>query len=261
MKRLIVTADDLGLDTARDRGVMDAFDRGLVTSASLIASGPTARQGATDAKKRAGLSLGLHLCLVQGRPVATPDDVPTLVNARGHLPASVLHLAMLRPRWQDLEREVLAQYLRFLDLVGTKPAFVNTHQHAQLLPPVLDVMLQLCRVHDIPRVRYPAEQQPLRPNLRLRSWLWPAATAIARFERPRLDAAGLRHPDRMVGGPESGRLTARHLQRLLKRLSPGTTELVVHPSEGTAELAALTDPEVVAALDRAGVERIPFHAL
>ena len=41
MKRLIVNADDLGADEARNRGIFEAIDAGVVTSVSLLANGPS----------------------------------------------------------------------------------------------------------------------------------------------------------------------------------------------------------------------------
>ncbi len=260
MKRLIITADDLGMSEAVDAGVLASFDRGLVTSASLIACGPTAASAVEQTAARPDLSLGLHLCFVQGTPVSDPQTIRSLVDGDELLP-SVVHLAFRGPTRTDLAVEAQAQLLRFVTLTGQTPAFVNTHQHAQLLPAVLQTIIELCNEHGIPRVRLPAEQHPVRPNRRPRSWLWPAATLVALAGRGALSRAGLRHPDRMVGGPESGRLTRGGLRKLIGSLTDGTTELVVHPSSGTEELAALTDPAIARDLLDAGVRRIPFHAL
>ena len=42
--KLIVTADDLGIAPERDEGIFEAFEHGIVTSASLLVNGVTARE-------------------------------------------------------------------------------------------------------------------------------------------------------------------------------------------------------------------------
>jgi predicted glycoside hydrolase/deacetylase ChbG (UPF0249 family) len=41
---LIVTADDLGIGKDRDDGILAAFQQGIVTNASLLVNGCSARQ-------------------------------------------------------------------------------------------------------------------------------------------------------------------------------------------------------------------------
>lgn len=45
--KLIVTADDLGIAPERDEGIFEAFEHGVVTSASLLVNGSTAREAGT----------------------------------------------------------------------------------------------------------------------------------------------------------------------------------------------------------------------
>jgi len=253
--RLIVTADDLGVGPDMDDGILAAADAGAITSASVLVGGPTAdRLGrATE------LCLGLHLAFVQGRPVSE-QPLPTLAPGGQFLP-SALVLARSRIDPNELHVEAEAQVRRFVDLVGRLPAFVNTHQHTQLLPSVRRVLLRVCERWAIARVRLPAEQRPLVVGTRARSVLWPLATAVALASRGSLRRAGLRFPDRMMGGPSSGGLTVPRLKRLLKDLRHPTTELVVHPARGSSDLAALTDPAVVDLLKSLSAERIPFDAL
>ena len=47
MKQLIINADDFGADEARNAGIIEAIQKGVATSASLLANGP-ALQGNGD---------------------------------------------------------------------------------------------------------------------------------------------------------------------------------------------------------------------
>ena len=53
-RRLVVNADDAGVDAARDAAILDAFDRGIVTSASVVANGRAVEGVAPGKAVRAG---------------------------------------------------------------------------------------------------------------------------------------------------------------------------------------------------------------
>src|SRR5256885_16938520 len=75
--RLVVNADDFGLSTGVNRGILEAHAAGVVSSVSVLVNAP----GWTDALRRLrdvgpapapapGLGVGLHLHLTMGRPVS-----------------------------------------------------------------------------------------------------------------------------------------------------------------------------------------------
>ena len=50
MAELIVNADDLGNGSCRDRGIFEAFQNGIVTSASILANGETFTEAMQEAR-------------------------------------------------------------------------------------------------------------------------------------------------------------------------------------------------------------------
>lgn len=115
MRRLIVNADDFGRSPGVNRGVVEAVDAGVVTSASLMVRWPAAEPAARLARDRRGLSLGLHVDLAEwtfrdrqwraSYQVADPDD-PVAARA-------------------ELARQLGA----FERLVGRPPTHLDSHQH------------------------------------------------------------------------------------------------------------------------------------
>jgi predicted glycoside hydrolase/deacetylase ChbG (UPF0249 family) len=75
---LIVTADDFGFCSERDRGILEAYREGVVTSACLLVTGSSVEKAVCMAKE-GELALGMHLNLTEGPPVSAPEDVPTLL--------------------------------------------------------------------------------------------------------------------------------------------------------------------------------------
>jgi len=60
---LIVNADDFGLSDGVNRGIVEAHERGIVTSASLMVWHDAARAAAAYARGRPQLDVGVHLDL------------------------------------------------------------------------------------------------------------------------------------------------------------------------------------------------------
>jgi predicted glycoside hydrolase/deacetylase ChbG (UPF0249 family) len=80
MIRLIVSADDLGANPARNRGILEAFSLGIVTSASLLANGEAFCE-AVDLAGDARLPVGVHLNLSEG--FSLTGNVPALTDQQG----------------------------------------------------------------------------------------------------------------------------------------------------------------------------------
>jgi len=288
VRRLIVSADDLGLTPAVDRGIIAAVAAGAVTSVGVMAS---LVEPETLRALPADVSLGVHLNLTTGAPLSSPATVPSLVDARGEF-LSLATLARravtgrIRPR--DVEQELGAQLARMRAL-GATIDHVDSHEHVHLLPGVTGAAVRAARRAGVHRIRSHW------PRL-----LAPSAAAMAAYYRAhprrvlthgvkrllalRLRLAGLAMPDGMVassllaapvaGGP------LRQWEAIAASLPPGTWELVVHPADlrlvGSAaererlgdlvesrgaELAALTAPEFQTTLRAHGVELVSFAAI
>ena len=142
MGRLIVNADDYGISHERDQGIEHGFSHGCVSSVTLLLAGDSASFFPYK-QVSATLSLGLHLNLTEGAPMAGAQRVPSLVGAdgkmlgkhgfRARLAAGDVNLA-------EVEVEVEAQLRRFEALVGRKPSHVDSHQHVHVLPALVRVI-------------------------------------------------------------------------------------------------------------------------
>lgn len=83
-----------------NRGIFDAFDHGIVTSASLMVRGEAAAGAVAGAAPRTGLALGLHLDLGEWRYGDTGWELAyEIVNAEdvGAVEAEIAHQPALSP--------------------------------------------------------------------------------------------------------------------------------------------------------------------
>jgi hopanoid biosynthesis associated protein HpnK len=278
---LIINADDFGLSPGINRGVIEAYRHGMVTSVSLMATGDAFDDAVALSLAHPELSIGVHLTLVEGAPVRPPGDIPSLVQRDGRFPGS---LGAFVKRWlsgrirpEDMARELDAQVEKVLDR-GIAVDKLDSHMHLHMLPGVLPSVLATARRHGIKAIRRPVEQlryRHERPGV-LTLARRAALSAITAAQGRGIAASGLYAPDHFSGLGESGALTARGLERFLRGLAPGVTEIMTHPGyhdpvldrwpesrrycrEG--DLRALLSEEVQQALQNLRIELTTFRQL
>lgn len=245
MRRLIVSADDFGLSSGVNAGILGAHRNGILTNAGLMVTGAACDEAARLARETPTLSVGLHLVLVQGRAAVLPPAIPRLVGADGMFrtsPVAAGFRYFFTPRIRaELAREIRAQ-LEAFSATGLPLSHVDGHLNVHVHPTVLNILLQFAPDYGIRALRLPRE--PLRTSLRLdrRAPARKVAEAaifrsLARYAAPRLAAHGIRWVDRVFGLHQSGHVTEAYLLGVLAALPRGTTEIYCHASHVDAEAA------------------------
>jgi chitin disaccharide deacetylase len=111
---LIVNGDDFGRSQGVNRGVIAAYERGILTSASLMVRWPVAAKAAAYARGKS-LSVGLHLDL--GEWVYRDDQWRIRYEVvESQSPATI-------------RGEINRQLKRFEQLMGSFPTHLDSHQH------------------------------------------------------------------------------------------------------------------------------------
>jgi len=124
MKYLIVNGDDFGASRGINRGIVDAHQRGILTSTSLLVNTPWSAQAAELSRSAPEMSVGLHADL----------------RNEFHANAGPARL-----------RAVLdAQLARFEVLMGRSPTHLDSHHNAHRDPRALPFFLDLAREHSLP---------------------------------------------------------------------------------------------------------------
>lgn len=227
---LIVNADDFGISEAVNRGVVEAHERGIVTSASLMATGPKFEHAVELAHRCPRLALGVHLTLTEQPPLT---ETPSLMTGERRLPAHTAELLKALFRRQVLLPEVyreLDAQIRRVRAAGISIGHLDGHQHVHVLPGVARVVAELARVHGIPFVRYPSERVH-GYMLADGGYARRVAEQIAlRLFCARSRLKGLRRSDEFVGFYFGGRLHEANLATALRKLPrAGCVELMCHP--------------------------------
>jgi hopanoid biosynthesis associated protein HpnK len=277
LKQLIVNADDLGLTPGVNRGVLRAFQDGIVTSASLLVTGSAFEDAVGLARQNPGLDVGLHLALVEERSVLGREVLPTLVDEMGRFPSTsseFFRRAFLgRIRWDEVEREIAAQIARF-QKTGLRLSHLDSHQHLHMFPPIFQIVRRLTSRMD--HVWIPNSAGPWRksPGVQMGRWAQQLGLNLTCLSARTLHGPRLsRTPDGMFGFDVSGCLTRPALEGTLRKIPEGLYELVCHPGEDDVdtrtrynhwgyrwaeELKALAAPETRVFLKEQGIALTSF---
>jgi hopanoid biosynthesis associated protein HpnK len=240
MSSIIINADDFGLCSCVNEGIIFAHKNGVLSSATLMANMPGFGQAVALSAENPGLGVGVHLNLLRGLPLSPPAVVPALLGPDGRFlvsPAKLLaRIVSGRAGRDQVEREMRAQIEKALR-AGIIPSHLDSEKHLHAFPPVFRVVIGLAAEYGIKKVRYIRE-------FRLSRHASQSAKAVflslcsARV-RARIGAAGLVIVDRFYGICNSGRMTAAALRRLIERPGEGSAEIMVHPGYARPELFAL----------------------
>jgi predicted glycoside hydrolase/deacetylase ChbG (UPF0249 family) len=133
---LVVNADDLGYSDGVNRGIFEAHERGIVTSASLMVRRPAAAAAADGARAHPRLGIGLHVDLGEWeyaggawRSVEAPVDERDAAAAAG---------------------EIRRQLDVFRALLDRDPTHLDSHQHVHRREPARSVLLELAAALEVP---------------------------------------------------------------------------------------------------------------
>ena len=231
--KLIVNADDFGIAESVNRGIVEAHDRGIVTSTSIMATGAAFEHAVALARARPRLAVGVHLVLTEHRPLIGAEAAASLVGADGGFAPHLKDLLAKQLRGglvlEEVRRELDTQINR-VRAAGIDISHLDGHQHVHVLPGVARIVAELAVAHGVRAVRYPAERVRGYMLGRVRhAWRVVEQAALGLFCAAS-PLKRLRRSDDFVGFFFGGRLDEANLATLLAGLpSGGTVELMCHP--------------------------------
>jgi predicted glycoside hydrolase/deacetylase ChbG (UPF0249 family) len=225
---LIVNADDFGYTRGVNRGIVEAHEHGIVTSASLMVKQRAAEEASAYVREQTQLSLGLHVELRRWR------------LRRLRLVRSTRAFAKLR---EAVAIDVRAQLDRFRRLAGADPTHLDSHQHRHRHEPARSILLDLAEELGIPlrefdpRVRYCGDFYG-----QINGQPWPQGI----LPETLIDLLGRLPPGVTELGSHPG--YADDLRTRYNR-------------ERAQEISTLCDPAVRGAIDRLGIKLVTFRDL
>ncbi|MGI6571953.1 MAG: carbohydrate deacetylase [Fermentimonas sp.] len=222
---LIVRGDDMGKNFGRNEGFIKSFEEGILTSASIMATGLYFDEAVKYCKEHPELAAGIHITLADGtqRPVLSPEEVPSLVNAKGFFFESAGEIE--DPSEEEMEKEIRAQVKKARDS-GLHFVYLDWHRN---VPPAAELIIaKVCA----------DEKLIYGPSEALTEYGY---ESIRLLEGETFPSVIL--PDgqkAFYGGPANSKENEEAFYEKLANLKPGKWITVIHPGCADANRASTT---------------------
>jgi hopanoid biosynthesis associated protein HpnK len=272
-KYIIVTADDLGRSSSVNVAIAKAYDKGIVTSASLMAGEEAFEEAVEIVRKSSHLSSGIHVTLCDGRSVLKPSQIPDLVDQDGCFeknPARAWVNYMRSGILGQIEAEVEAQFNR-LEKAGIHITHVNGHHHLQMHPLIFEMLCREASKRGVGWIRIPNES--LSVVLSWHSFLrgvmpfveWGVFRLLKAYNLKSARKYGINVVCNSLGLSWTGKLDEESFLDLLGNSKGWIDEIFTHPDvsteAGQRELQALTSAKVRDKLVSLGIEPVGYGDL
>ena len=236
---LVINADDFGRNDAVNAAVVESFRRGIVTSTSIVATGPAFDQAVALKRELPELGVGIHLAATEYIPALPPTKIASLVGPDGRFyPRSeqfrrmALHVRMR----EDLLLEWDAQISKVAD-AGIELSHIDGHGHCHAHPAAAGVVLELAQRYGIKNVRLPVEPIWWKPGLALSSRFVAKTGLNLASQMARAVWQGkLRFLDSFYGFSHGGQITKEVIRQVATSMQPGISELMVHVATSKDQL-------------------------
>ena len=231
--------------------------------------GPAAADAIKRARALPNLRVGLHVVLVDGKPMLDAKEIPSLVDGSGwlrnDLAAYGAQIVLSPSLRRQVDREIVAQFDAYR-AAGLPLDHVNTHRHFHLHPVIAAAIVKVGKRYGMRALRVPFEPWRIVADIdpKTQRQAGRIVAPWAMWLRRRIRRAGLISADAVFGLAWSGAMTQQRLAALLGRLPGGLVEIYLHPATtntfaGAApgyryaeEFAALCDSACIAAARASG---------
>lgn len=149
-KKFILNADDFGMSNAFNKAVLDGYNSGFLTSASICANGKAFEAAANELIPECpNLSIGVHLNVIEGKSLQSNKKFNNNYLKLMYLSNNVSFL-------EHLEKEFRLQIEKVLKYA--KVYHLDSHVHVHAIPKIFELTCQLAKEYDIKQVRTQFEQ-------------------------------------------------------------------------------------------------------
>ena len=280
-KRLIINADDFGLCEGVNKAVSQAHKDGVLTSATIMANMPAADEAVQIARKMPALGVGVHLNLLEGRPLSKAGNINRLLDSDGRFALSAPRLSLLSIAGHKIRNAIrteLAAQIQWVIDNDLTPTHLDSHKHIHCFPAIFSIVCGLAKQFDIGAIRWTFEPE----QLSRMPWPLPGEGGKKRARIIRFMAKINRRQnsrffktDALLGIAHTGKINVNFFKAAALYTSAETAELMTHPGyidglepektrlleQRKAELDALCSNKTRQYLKDAGIELVHYGQL
>ncbi|MFO6497185.1 MULTISPECIES: chitin disaccharide deacetylase [Bacillus] len=147
MKALIINADDFGLSRGVNLGIIEAFQRGVLTSTTIMTNMLEMEHAVSLARENPALGVGVHLTLTAGRPLLS--DLQTVADEDGNFRKLSYYQGFFDIDLDEVYKEWKAQIEKALTC-GLHPTHIDSHHHIHTYGNLSEVFVKLATEYHLP---------------------------------------------------------------------------------------------------------------
>lgn len=235
-KLVIINADDLGLNPGTNKAIIQAYQKGVLTSASLLATCPGFIDAVKKIKKNKKLGVGIHLSLTLGKSVLSKKIIPNLVDNKKMFYPGYKRLLLSRGSIiQEIEQEFEAQIKKVLSH-GIKIDHIDSQEHVHMIPSIHGIVLRLAKKYNVPFVRLSKDKILLTSSGKQNIWPFKNRNIIKLILLNTLASRNIKNKQRKAAYPgtffgvyHTGLMGLSVFESVFKNIKPGVTEILTHP--------------------------------
>lgn len=167
-KKFILNADDFGMSKAFNKAVLDGYNSGFLTSASICANGDAFDSAVNEIiPECTNLGIGVHLNIIEKKSLQDPSTTDLLTDADGTFKNGYLKLIALSDDklfLEQTEKEFRLQIEKVLNY--TKVDHIDSHVHTHAIPNIFELTCKLAKEYGIEQVRTQAERFYIIPDVK-----------------------------------------------------------------------------------------------
>ena len=278
MTKIIIHADDFGLSKKVSEGILCAHKEGILTSTSIMAGGQAFEHAVNLIKGVDSLDVGVHLTVIEERPLLSPLYIPSLVTPEGrfypHAKYFLKKYLMGRISLEEVRLEFTKQIEKVLDN-GIKISHIDSHQHIHILPGIFQITVSLAKKYGIRSIRIPDEKLRLYMFKTISSYPRILQLLVVKAFLKLVNKKQIKPYPQFYGFYFGGKLHKENLSVILNDLGKnGIGEIMCHPGlhdpesnylhwqyTWQDEFEALTDNEIRFNIEQWGIKLCSFRDL
>lgn len=156
----VINADDFGISLGVNQAILNGYQHGILTGASLMVNARYTPQALQFLKKMPNLKVGVHLTLTSQRnhhPLLTHQEVPLIVGGDGQYRCEFLKLLWISiVKKKELKRQVKKEFQAQIEkalAMGITIDHLDSHRHVHMIPALFSVTKALKQAYHIPHLR------------------------------------------------------------------------------------------------------------
>ena len=243
-KKFILNADDFGLSNENNQAVLEGYNNGFLTSASLCANGKAYENAVHDIIPDCpNLGIAVHLNIMEGKALT---DCSLLTDKNGYFNKGYSYLILNQNNkelLEQIEREFRAQMDKITKDV--KVDHLDSHVHTHAIPSLFKITCQLAKEFGIQYIRTQYEAPYVIPKIKkhltikypinlLKIGLLQYYTNI---NRKTIDLYALKTNDYIIGVGYTGMMDSNAIEYGLKELdNECIAEALIHPKKYISDI-------------------------